>query len=133
MSGCNVCVCDCEDTVSGSMCLCVCDFMGMCCTRVPWIMASKHYYRHASLSGICSIEILGDHFNLADEGAAVLRVQMAVHWTLNTFILSARNCYIKVCLEIETECFIHNVCCHVTALPHIGLTEATCLLLFGKG
>lgn len=115
------------------LCVYVWDFMGMCCTRVPWIMASKHYYQHASLSGICSIEILGDHFNLADEGAAVLRVQMVVHWTLNTFILSARNCYIKVCLEIETECFIHNVCCHVTALPHTRLTEATCLLLFGKG
>lgn len=29
------------------------------CTHVPRIMASKHRYQHASLSGICCIEILG--------------------------------------------------------------------------
>lgn len=60
--------------VSGCMCVFVqysiwaycgyvCDFMSMCCTRVPWIMASKHYYWHASLSGIGSIEILGDNWS----------------------------------------------------------------------
>lgn len=54
------------------VCVYVCDLMSMCCTRVPWIMASKHYYRHASLSGICSIEILGDGFNLTDVGGIVL-------------------------------------------------------------
>lgn len=104
--------------------------MSMCCTRVPWIMASKHYYWHASLSGICSIEILGESLNQTNVGAAGFKVQIQVGpFHIKTFSLPTRICYVKVCLEIETKSFIYNVCCHVT----VTWAAATHLLLFIKG
>lgn len=57
------------------ICVPVCVCLGICVClyeHVPYIMASKHYYPHASLSGICSIEILGDNFIANGVRAAVL-------------------------------------------------------------
>jgi len=40
---------------------------------------------------------------------------------------------VKVGLEIEAECFIYNVHCHLTVPPHTELTAASPFLLFSTG
>lgn len=98
--------------------------------HVPRFIASKHYYQHASLSGICSIEILGDHFNQDKEVATTFCIIPRYYMA---FLLPTRICYVKACLEIEAESFIYNVCCHLKVPPNTDLTAATHFLLSGKG